>query len=122
MSKEDLKKKIIEVLKTVYDPEIPINVYDLGLIYKIDIDKEGVVTIDMTLTAIGCPLAAALTRLVGEVVKEVPGVKDVVVNLVFDPPWTPLRMTPEGREKFKSIYGYDLVEEWQKRVGEKKTD
>lgn len=120
MSKEDLKKKIIEALKTVYDPEIPINIYDLGLIYNINISDEGVVTIDMTLTAVGCPLATALTQLVSEVVKEVPGVKDVVVNLVFDPPWTPLRMTSEGREKFKSIYGYDIVEEWQKRVGEKK--
>lgn len=117
VDEEDLKKKIIEVLKTVFDPEIPINIYDLGLIYKIDIDDEGVVNIDMTLTAPGCPIAHILVGMVAEAVRSVPGVKDVNVKLVFDPPWSPLRMTPEGRRAFKEIFGYDIVEAWIKRTG-----
>ena len=112
VNKEVLKSKVIEALKNVYDPEIPINVWDLGLIYDLSIDDDNVVHLKMTLTAPGCPIANTLVFQVMEAIRSIEGVKDVDIDLVFDPPWDPTRMTKEGREKFKEIYGYDIVEEY----------
>jgi len=112
---EDKVRKLVEVLRTVYDPEIPINVYDLGLIYEIRIDEESVVHVKMSMTSIGCPLTSYIAHEVGRAVKSaIPEAKDVVVDVVFDPPWTPTRMTKEGRELFKALYGYDIVEEFER--------
>lgn len=83
----DLRRSIIEALRTVYDPEIPVNLYDLGLIYDIVVEPSGAVTIRMTLTAPTCPIADALLWQIDKTVRAVPGVTDVTVNLVWDPPW-----------------------------------
>jgi FeS assembly SUF system protein len=88
---------IISALKTVYDPEIPADIYELGLIYRIDIDDDRLVTIDMTLTAPGCPVAGEMPGWVENAVGVVPGVYGVKVNMVFDPPWTPDRMSEEAQ-------------------------
>ncbi len=91
------KEAVLEALKEVYDPEIPFNVVDLGLIYDVQVDGRKV-KIKMTLTAIGCPVSYFLVDMVRDVVKDkVPDVEDVEVELVFDPPWTPDRMNPEAR-------------------------
>jgi FeS assembly SUF system protein len=89
----DLKEKIIEALKTIYDPEIPVNIYDLGLIYNIEIDEEATVTITMTLTTPMCPVAETFPQTVQERVLLVPQVGGVSVNLVWEPTWTKDRMT-----------------------------
>ena len=115
LEREAIKNKVIEVLKNVYDPEIPVNVYDLGLIYGINVDEEGRVNIQMTLTAPGCPIAGMVIASTESAIREkVTEAKEVYVNLVWYPPWTPLRVTPEGREALKKLLGYDLVEEWIK--------
>jgi FeS assembly SUF system protein len=88
---------IIAALKTVYDPEIPSDIYELGLIYKIDIEDDRSVTIDMTLTAPGCPVAGEMPGWVENAVNTVPGVSGVKVNMVFDPPWDQSRMSDEAR-------------------------
>jgi len=117
--KEALKQKIISVLEKIYDPEIPIDIWNLGLIYGIDISDDGVVNITMTFTAIGCPVATILPYQVYDVlVKEVPEAKEINIDVVFDPPWTPLKMTEKGRRMFIDIYGYDIVEQWRRRMGE----
>ena len=82
-----LEEKIVSVLKTVYDPEIPVNIYDLGLIYKVDSSAEGVVTIEMTLTAPNCPAADFIVEDVKMKVEAVEGVASVIINLVFEPAW-----------------------------------
>ncbi len=92
-----LTRDIIAALKTVYDPEIPVDIYELGLVYRIDISDDRVVTIDMTLTAPGCPVAGDMPGWVQKAVSEVEGVKEVKVNLVFDPPWDMSRMSDEAR-------------------------
>ncbi|HEY8162040.1 MAG TPA: SUF system Fe-S cluster assembly protein [Methylocystis sp.] len=94
---EGLSDEIVKALKTVYDPEIPADIYELGLVYRIDIADEGVVEIDMTLTAPGCPVAGEMPIWVKNAVSAVPGVSDVKVNLVFDPPWDQSRMSDEAR-------------------------
>ncbi|MCS7126254.1 MAG: iron-sulfur cluster assembly protein [Aigarchaeota archaeon] len=115
LEKEIINSKVIEALKNVYDPEIPINIYDLGLVYMVEVDDEGRVKIDMTLTAPGCPIATMILSSVESSIREsIPEVSDVKINLVWDPPWTPLRITPQGREALKKLLGYDLVEEWTK--------
>lgn len=86
---------IIAALRTVYDPEIPVNVYDLGLIYRIDIKESASVDITMTLTAPGCPVAGEMLRWVETAVRTVDGIDQVEVNLVFDPPWDKSRMSEE---------------------------
>jgi FeS assembly SUF system protein len=88
---------IVGALKTVYDPEIPADIYELGLIYKVDIEDDRTVKIDMTLTAPGCPVAGEMPGWVQNAVSTVEGISDVEVNMVFDPPWTPDRMSEEAR-------------------------
>ena len=89
--------EIVGALKTVYDPEIPADIYELGLIYKVDIDDERMVKIDMTLTTPNCPAAAELPAQVENAVAGVPGVREAKVNIVWDPPWDPSRMSDEAR-------------------------
>jgi FeS assembly SUF system protein len=89
--------RVIMALRTVYDPEILVNIYDLGLIYRTELLPEGLVEIDMTLTAPGCPVAGEMLRLVQTAVRDVDGVSSVKVNLVFDPPWDQSRMAEEAR-------------------------
>ncbi len=91
------REGVIEAVSTVYDPEIPVNIYELGLIYGIDIDAAGGVAIEMTLTAPACPVADILPEEAAEKVRAVPGVTDVKVELVWDPPWTPDRMSEAAR-------------------------
>jgi FeS assembly SUF system protein len=89
--------EIVTALKTVYDPEIPADIYELGLIYKVDIEDDRGVAVDMTLTTPNCPSAAELPHMVENAVASVPGVREVKVNLVWDPPWDPSRMSDEAR-------------------------
>ena len=92
-----LTDDIVAALKTVYDPEIPADIYELGLIYRVEIDDDRNVAIDMTLTAPGCPVAGEMPGWVENAVATVPGVQDVKVNMVFDPPWDQSRMSDEAR-------------------------
>ena len=92
-----LTDDIIGALKTVYDPEIPADIYELGLVYKIDIEDDRSVKIDMTLTAPGCPVAGEMPGWVQDAVSSVDGVGTVDVNMVFDPPWSPDRMSEEAQ-------------------------
>jgi FeS assembly SUF system protein len=92
-----LTDDIIAALKTVYDPEIPSDIYELGLIYKIDIGEDRAVAIDMTLTTPNCPSAQELPSMVENAVASIPGVGEVKVNIVWDPPWDPSRMSDEAR-------------------------
>ena len=92
-----LTDDIVAALKTVYDPEIPSDIYELGLIYRVDIADDRQITIDMTLTAPGCPVAGEMPGWVENAVSLVPGVGNVNVTMVFDPPWTPDRMSDEAR-------------------------
>ena len=92
-----LENTILQVLKTIYDPEIPVNIYDLGLIYRIDVDDENNVDIDMTLTAPNCPVADSLVMEVRDKVAFINGVKAANVNLVFDPPWDKEMMSEEAK-------------------------
>ena len=84
-----LENRVIEALKQIYDPEIPVNIYDLGLIYDIDIDENGVVAVEMTLTTPGCPVAQTFPGHVEDAVRSVEGVSAASVELVWDPPWCP---------------------------------
>ncbi|AKR55765.1 Iron-sulfur cluster assembly PaaD-like protein (DUF59) [Devosia sp. H5989] len=88
---------LIGALKTVYDPEIPVDIYELGLVYKVDLDDNRNLTIDMTLTAPGCPVAGEMPGWVENAARAVEGIQDVTVNMVFDPPWTPDRMSEEAQ-------------------------
>lgn len=92
-----LTDDIVAALKTVYDPEIPADIYELGLIYKVDIEDDRTVKIDMTLTAPGCPVAGEMPGWVQNAVGAVEGVSNVDVSMVFDPPWTPDRMSEEAQ-------------------------
>ncbi len=91
-----LEEKIVTMLKTVYDPEIPVNVYDLGLIYALNIDEQQNVSIDMTLTAPSCPMADFIVEDVQQKVASVEGINEVKVNLVFEPEWDRSRMSEEA--------------------------
>ncbi len=116
INKEEAKRKIIEALKTVYDPEIPVNVWDLGLVYDIQISDDGDIKVVMTLTAPGCPIANMIVLQAEDAIrKALPEARNVEVELTFDPPWDPRRVTPEGRELLKELFGYDVVEEWIRR-------
>ena len=88
---------VITALKTVYDPEIPVDIYELGLIYKVDLSDERMLAIEMTLTAPGCPVAGEMPVWVEEAARGVEGVEDVSVSMVFDPPWSPEKMSDEAR-------------------------
>lgn len=92
-----LTNDIVAALKTVYDPEIPCDIYELGLIYKVDIEDDRSINIDMTLTAPGCPVAGEMPGWVENAVSAVPGVGPVNVDMVFDPPWSPERMSDEAK-------------------------
>jgi FeS assembly SUF system protein len=92
-----LTDDIVAALKTVYDPEIPADIYELGLIYRIDISDERTVSVDMTLTTPNCPSAQELPNMVENAVATVPGVRDVKVEVVWEPPWDPSRMSDEAR-------------------------
>lgn len=92
-----LYDSVVEACKTVYDPEIPVNIFDLGLIYTIAIDDGNAVRIVMTLTAPGCPVAGEMPAWVEDAVKRIPEVKDVRVTMTFDPPWDPSRMSEEAK-------------------------
>jgi len=92
-----LTDQLIEKLKTVFDPEIPVDIYELGLVYKVDVSDDKDVAIDMTLTAPGCPVAGEMPGWVEDAVKEIPEIRSVKVDLVFDPPWDPSRMSDEAK-------------------------
>ena len=93
----DIKSKIIEAVKKIYDPEIPVNIYELGLIYKIDVDEKNKVNVDMTLTSPNCPVAESLPIEVKENIKKVEGVSDVNLNLVWEPPWDKDKMSEAAK-------------------------
>lgn len=95
--KSQIEERIVDVLKTVYDPEIPVNIYDLGLIYKIDLSDDGTLDIDMTFTAPSCPAADFIIEDVRTKVEAVNGVKSANVNMVFEPEWDKSMMTEEAR-------------------------
>ena len=97
MTKFETEEKIVAMLKTVYDPEIPVNVYDLGLIYKIDVTDEGDVTIDMTLTAPNCPAADFIMEDVRQKIESIDGVRTATINLVFEPEWDKDMMSEEAK-------------------------
>jgi FeS assembly SUF system protein len=94
---DDFTSKLVTALKTVYDPEIPVDIYELGLIYKVDISDDRDVAIDMTLTAPGCPVAGEMPGNVKAALETVDGIGEVTVNMTFDPPWTPDRMSEEAK-------------------------
>jgi len=92
-----LTDKLIDQLKTVFDPEIPVDIYELGLIYKVDVSDDKDVVIDMTLTAPGCPVAGEMPGWVEDAIRVIPEVKSCKVELVFEPPWDPSRMSDEAK-------------------------
>jgi len=92
-----LEQRVVAALRSVYDPEIPVNIYDLGLIYVVHIDEHSVVNVQMTLTAPACPVAGTLPGQVENVLRQVEGVRDASVELVWDPPWDQERMSEEAR-------------------------
>lgn len=93
-----LEQRLVEALRAIYDPEIPVNIYDLGLIYTVDVNEaEGAAYVEMTLTAPGCPVAQTFPGMVESRLHEVPGVEEVTVKLVWDPPWTQDRMSEAAR-------------------------
>ena len=93
----DIKKKIIEEIKKIFDPEIPVNIYELGLIYKIEVDEKNKINIDMTLTSPNCPVAESLPKEVKENIMKVEGVSDVNLNLVWEPPWDKDKMSEAAK-------------------------
>jgi FeS assembly SUF system protein len=100
LSQEELDRltdELIAALKTVYGPEIPVDIYELGLVYKVDVSDDRDVVVDMTLTAPGCPVAGEMPMWVRDAVEAIPGVRACTVNLVFDPPWDPSRMSDEAK-------------------------
>ena len=94
---DELKARIVEAICQVFDPEIPVNIYELGLIYRLDVERDGMVEIDMTLTSPACPVAGSLPGDVETRVREVGGVNDVHIELVWEPPWSPEKMTEAAR-------------------------
>ena len=100
LSPEELEAftvKLVTALKSVYDPEIPVDIYELGLIYKVDVADNKDVSVDMTLTAPGCPVAGEMPDMVKAALEGVEGIGKVTVNMTFDPPWTPERMSEEAK-------------------------
>jgi FeS assembly SUF system protein len=103
-NQDEMKEAVITALKTVFDPEIPVNIYDLGLIYDVQVDKEHLVLIQMTLTSPGCPVAQTFPGTVEQAVNQVEGVKDCTVELVWEPPWTQDRMSEAARLELGMFY------------------
>jgi FeS assembly SUF system protein len=101
---DSLADRVIEALRTVYDPEIPVNIFELGLIYKIDVDDQNAVHVDMTLTSPMCPVAESLPEEVKDKIEALDGVGGAVVNVVWDPPWNPGMMTEEAQLELGIIY------------------
>ncbi len=97
------EEEILEALKVVRDPEIPVNVVDLGLIYHVHVNPDGVVDIEMTLTAIGCPVQDMIKADAELAVMRVPGVRGVNIDFVWSPPWTPARMTEDGKRQMRML-------------------
>ena len=93
----DIKSQVIEEIKKIYDPEIPVNIYELGLIYKIEVDEKNKVNIDMTLTSPNCPVAESLPKDVKESIMKVEGVSDVNLNIVWEPPWDKDKMSEAAK-------------------------
>ena len=93
----DIKNRVIETVKKIFDPEIPVNIYELGLIYKIEVDEKNKINIDMTLTSPNCPVAESLPKDVKENIMKVEGVSDVNLNLVWEPPWDKDRMSEAAK-------------------------
>ena len=93
----DLKNKVIEQIKKIYDPEIPVNIYELGLIYKIEVDDKNKVNVDMTLTSPNCPVAESLPKDVKNIIMTIEGVSDVNLNLVWEPPWNKDKMSEAAK-------------------------
>ena len=93
----ELKNKIINEIRKIYDPEIPVNIYELGLIYKIEIKNKNIVNVDMTLTSPNCPVAESLPKEVKDNILQVKGVSDVKLNLVWDPPWDKSKMSEAAK-------------------------
>ena len=96
-ARSDLQAAVVEVLKSIYDPEIPVDIYELGLIYGVDVTEDGDATITMTLTTPHCPVAESLPQEVEIRAMSVPGIRDAVVDLVWEPPWDPSKMSDEAR-------------------------
>ena len=93
----DIKNKVIEEVKKIYDPEIPVNIYELGLIYKIEVDEKNKVNVDMTLTSPNCPVAESLPKQVKENIMNIDGISDVNLNLVWEPPWDKDKMSEAAK-------------------------
>ena len=93
----DLKEKVIDEIKKIYDPEIPVNIYELGLIYKIEVNKDNKINIQMTLTSPNCPVAESLPNMVKDNILKIEGVKDVDLKIVWDPPWTKDKMSEAAK-------------------------
>ena len=100
----ELGEKIVEAIKTCYDPEIPVNIYELGLIYKVAVEDDNTVIVDMTLTSPNCPVAETLPNEVADKIRSVEGVKDCRIELVWDPPWNPSLMSEEAQLELGMIY------------------
>ncbi|MGC9071313.1 MAG: metal-sulfur cluster assembly factor [Acidilobus sp.] len=121
---EDIIRLAEEALREVFDPEIPVNIYDLGLIYSIDarrVNGKPKVKVTMTLTAIGCPMTGSILAYVEQALLDrISGLsdEDLEIEVTFDPPWSPDMVSEAGREMLKEIYGYDVVEDWKKRMSE----
>ena len=93
----NIKNKVIEKIKTIYDPEIPVNIYELGLIYKLEIDEKNKVNVEMTLTSPNCPVAESLPKQVKDNIMKVEGISDVDLNLVWEPPWDKDKMSEAAK-------------------------
>jgi len=107
LDKERLRDQVLEALKVVRDPEIPVNVVDLGLIYRCDVDDEGHVDIDMTLTSMGCPVQDMIQSDAELAAMKVDGVTRVTVDFVWSPPWTPQKMTDDGKKQMR-MFGFNI--------------
>lgn len=107
MPKEQMQEAILEALKVVRDPEIPVNVVDLGLIYDVDINEEGEVDIDMTLTSMGCPVQDMIQADAELAAMKVDGVNKVTVEFVWSPPWSPDKMSEDGKKQMR-MFGFNL--------------
>jgi FeS assembly SUF system protein len=105
----ELREKVIQALRTVFDPEIPVNIYELGLVYDLKIEPEGQAHVQMTLTAPNCPVAGILPKQVEQAVRSVPGITDVRLELVWDPPWNRNMMSDAAKLQLGFDLGFDVV-------------